>query len=451
MANIFQKFFQKKAEPQVEVEKQETRDITSIETNPITGEIKYNTSTDYSNSQATKLSTVFRCMNLLSDSLAELPMIPYRKIGGWNYPDDNNNLNYLLNIQPNDYQSAFMFKKMAVVNCLGKGNTYIAIEKNNNGDNLSLTLLNSDYVYIYVNGTLITNVTNLTTLLANDNLNIQYNYLLNGRMYDKSQIIHIPNYCKDDGIVGISTIQYAADALGIAYNTNKNSDNFFKGGANLSGTLSPKAGAQMLQGQAQKAKADFIAQTSPVFGGVGGGIVALDAGLEYTPIGVSPVQSQMLENKAFNVLEICRFYGVPPSLAFSETAKYSTAEQQSLDFLNNGLLPLIEKFENEFKRKLYLKSDWLKTDLKFDVENILRLDATTKADTMVKLVGIGAKTPNEARQAYNAKFPVQGGNKAFISTNLQTLDNPIVKGDAPVTGASASGSTSQNNNINNNN
>jgi HK97 family phage portal protein len=449
MANFFQNIFGKKTEaPQAE-EKLETRDSSYTLADAVTGTMSYNNTSNFRSDKATNLSTVYRCLALLSDSIASLPMYPYIINNGWKYRDDTNILNNLLNIQPNSYQSAFMFKKMIVINKHTKGNAFIAIEKSNSGIVLSLTLLNSDYVFIYVNGVIITENTDLTTLIAGGDVNITYYNALNHRVYDKSQIIHIPNYTKSDGILGVSTIQYAADALGATYNTNQHSNNFFLGGANLSGVLSPKAGAQLQQGQAAKAKQDFIAQTNPIMGGLSNGIVALDAGLEYNPISVNPRDSLLLENKAFNVLEICRFFGVPPSLAFSETAKYSTSEQQSLDFLNNGLLPQIEIIENEFRRKIYLPSEWSTTDLKFDTENIMRLDAETKADTLAKLVGIGAKTPNEARAQYNSNFPVAGGNKAFISTNLQDLQNPVVKGTVPGSETPQNADTQVNNTNNN--
>ena len=55
----------------------------------------------------------------------------------------------------------------------------------------------------------------------------------------------------------------------------------------------------------------------------------------------------------------------------------------------------------------------------------MRLDATTKADVLVKLFGIGVKTTNEGRAMYDAKFPVKGGHRAFVPVNVQPIDNLI--------------------------
>jgi len=410
--------------------KPETRSTIEDFQNPILGTLSFGTYGAYNQSKALKLSTVYRCVNLISDSIASLPLYPYIWKGDWKYIDESNTLYNILNVQPNSFMGSYLFKKQILVNMLLKGNAYILIDRANSGTVLSLTLLNSDYVQIYINGALISTISDFTAL--GPDVKITYYNQLTGKEYDKSQIIHIPNYVRDNGIEGVSTLTYAADTLGLASYTNEHSSNFFKSGSNLAGILRPVAGGTLLKGQAIKAKQDFINSLSPAVGGISGGIVALDAGLEYQSITVNPKDSQMIENKAFSVLEICRYFGVPPSLAFSETGKYSTAEQQSLDFLNNGLLPLIEKLENELFRKLYLPSEWPTSDLKFAVDNLIRLDAVTKASVLTQLINVGVKTVNEGREMYDAKFPVAGGNKAFISTNLQPLDNPVVTGPTPV-------------------
>ena len=375
---------------------------------PIYGTLRYSSPGTYTAAKATKLSTVYRCVNLLSDSIASLPLNPYTFKGDWKSIDYTDGKFNILNVQPNPYMSAFMFKKLIIVNLLLRGNAYVLIERNTTtGRILGLHLLNSDFVNVQI--------------VDGD---IRYAYTLAGqdsKGYDKSQIIHLMNYTMD-GIIGISTLQYAADSLGIAYSSEEHAGNFWKSGANLSGILKPVAGATINPKQAAAAKTAFLTQTNSDLGGSSGSVVVLGDGLEYQPITVNPKDSQLIESRAFNVQEICRFFGVPPTLAFSETGKFSTAEQQSLDYLNNSLTPLIEKVESEFFRKIYLPSEWDTSELKFDAENIMRLEAATRADYYSKMFQVGGYTSNEIREKINAQFPVKGGNRAFIQVNLQPTD-----------------------------
>lgn len=366
-------------------------------------------SSSYALSKATKLSTVYRCVNLLSDAVASLPLIPYEYKDNWKYINYSSGLYNTLNVEPNPFISPFFFKKLIICDMLLKsaGAAFILIQRTASGKVLSLTRLDPDFVDIRV-----------------ENADIYYYYSLNSAKYDRSQIIHILNYT-EDGIVGKSTLTYAADVLGIAYNAESHASNFFKSGGNMAGILRPKEGVMMNKKQQTDAKTSLQTQLNPELNGNSGAIIVLGDGLEYQSISVNPKDSQLLESRQFNVLEICRFFNVPPSLAYSETGKFSTAEQQTLDFLNNSLTPLLEKLESEFFRKIFLPSEWDKSELKFDVDNILRLDAVAKADYFSKLFNVGGFTTNEIRDKLNASFPVKGGNRAFIPVNLQPSDSLI--------------------------
>lgn len=402
MANIFSRIFKTKKD---EVEE---RDFVEW-TNPIYGTLNFSSFAQYTQSKALKISTVYRCVNLISDSIASLPLNPYTYKENWKYINYDTTLYNILNVQPNPFQSKFTFMKLAVASMLLKGNTYIYIDRAKTGDVLSLILLSSDNIDIQIE--------------END---IKYYDRVTKKLYDKSQIIHILNYSLN-GIEGISTLTYAYTSLETAYNTDQHANNFFKAGANLAGILRPIAGGNISPSKAREAKTNFISALNSDLGGQSGSIVVLDSGLEYQSITVSPKDSQLLESKQFNVIDVCRFFNVPPSLAFSESGKFSTAEQQQIDYLNSCLLPIIEKFENEFFRKLYLPSQWNISDLKFDVENLVRLDANTRADMFVKLHSVGGYTTNEIREKLNAGFPVVGGNRAYIQVNLQPTDNLIVE------------------------
>lgn len=379
-------------------------------TNPILGTLNISSTTSYTAAKAMKLSTVYRCINLISDSIASLPLIPYTykdksgNIGNWKYINYDDTYYNLLNIQPNGLMSSNTFKKLLVVNMLLKGNGYVLIDRDKLGRVLNLILLNSDYI---------------EPKIINNDLVYYDNY--NKKSYDKTQIIHLLNY-STNGILGFSTITYAATTLGISYNSEEHTSNFFKGGASLAGILRPIAGVNINTAKATAAKDAFINALNSDLNGTSNSIVVLDSGLEYQPITISPKDAQLLESRQFNVIDVCRFFGVPPTMAFSETGKFSTAEQQQIDYLNNTITPLLEKIENEFFRKLFLQSEWNYSDLKFDVENLLRTDANTRADYYTKLFRVGGYTVNEIREKLNGGFPVSGGNRAFIEVNVQPTD-----------------------------
>ena len=74
-------------------------------------------------------------------------------------------------------------------------------------------------------------------------------------------------------------------------------------------------------------------------------------------------------------------------------------------------------------RKLFLKSEWDISELRFDTSNLLRLDAQTQASVFTQYFNCGAMTVNEIRERINAKFPIKNGNRSFIGQNMQPTDN----------------------------
>ena len=74
---------------------------------------------------AMKLATVYRCVSILSGSIASLPLQLLRKKNGVFMVDEDNPVNYLLSLCPNGRQSAFEMIRNAIIMMNNQGNAYI--------------------------------------------------------------------------------------------------------------------------------------------------------------------------------------------------------------------------------------------------------------------------------------------------------------------------------------
>jgi HK97 family phage portal protein len=75
-------------------------------------------------------------------------------------------------------------------------------------------------------------------------------------------------------------------------------------------------------------------------------VAVLEGNMDFEPVTISPSDSQLLETRQFNVVDICRFFGVSPVKAFDlSNSSYSTIEATELAFLTDTLSPLLEKIE----------------------------------------------------------------------------------------------------------
>ena len=366
--------------------------------------LMYNANGSYSTNKAMLLSTVYRCVDVISDSVAQLPLEPYFiDKSGYKTKHVDHPTYYLLNREPNKVMSRFTFIKTLLVSVLLRGNGYAYIERDSRGNATALHYLDPDFVTIV------------------DKPKLMYNVVGIKGQVEPCNMIHILNFSYD-GIRGISTLQHAKNTLGLAADSEGHASGFFKGGANLAGILKVESNLTAKQKMDLKSswQTAFNAQT-----GTPNGVAVLEGNMSFQPITVNPVDAQLLETRQFNVIDICRFFGVSPVKAFDLTnSSYSTVEATQLAFLTDTLAPLLEKIELEFERKLYKPSERRNIEVKFDTSALLRADKTSLAEYYNKLFNIGAVTVNEIRKALDLPA-IENGDKSFVQVNIMTLDNAV--------------------------
>ena len=366
----------------------------------------YNTASSYANNKAMLLSAVYRCVEVISDSIAQLPCEPYRidsdgcKIKFTKHPTYN-----LLNREPNQNMSKFTFMKTMVVSMLLTGNAYALIERDERGNAKAL-------YYI---------PTELVTILKPQTITDTISYSITGmkNVVEDCNMIHILNFTSD-GYEGISTLAYARKTLGLAMDAEANAEGFFKGGANVAGIL--KCNSPLTTKQKESLKSSW----NSAFNGSTGtpnGIAVLDADLDFQSVTVNPSDAQLLETRQFNVIDICRFFGVSPVKAFDlSKSSYNTIEQMQLAFLTDTLQPLLEKIECEFQRKLYKPSEKDNITVRFSTAPLLRADKQSQANYYNTLFQMGVMTINEIRRELDLPH-LENGDTSFVQVNVQTLKN----------------------------
>ena len=294
--------------------------------------------------------------------------------------------------------------KTLITSVLLDGNGYAYIERDDKGDAVALKLIPSELVTV-----------------SNLNDNIMYNVVGFKQLVEPVNMIHILNFSYD-GITGISTLQHARNTLGLATDSEAHAEGFFKGGANLAGII--KVQSSLTPKQKQDIRESWQSTFSPITG-TPNGIAVLEGNMDFQPITVNPSDAQLLETRQFNVIDICRFFGVSPVKAFDlSKSSYSTVEATQLAFLTDTLAPLLEKIELEFERKLYKPSERNSIDVRFDTSVLLRADKASLANYYNTLFQIGVITPNEIRKALDLEA-IENGDHTFVQVNVQTLNNAV--------------------------
>ena len=362
--------------------------------------LNYNGWGTYKTSQSLALSAVYRCVEVITNGVASLPVKLYRiDEKGFKY-EMHNNLSFILSKKPTGKINAFTFYKLIVKDILLMGNAYALILRDDNGEVVGLQ---------YIQAGLVSPIDKVDR--------IEYQVTGIKGFVRQEDILHFMNYT-DNGVYGISVLTHARRTLGIADYGENASENFYKSGGCTTGFLKfdgPSSGKQ---------REEILSAWNQATGGVRNqpnGIPVLPANVNYTQLSVNPADAQLLESREFSIVEICRFFGVSPTKCFDLThASYNNSEMAELAFLNDTLRPLLTKIEMEMETKLFKPEEGY--DIKFDVSELLRTDKKSQAEYFTKLFNLGVLSPNDIRKELDMD-EIEGGDIHCAQINLTSIKN----------------------------
>lgn len=363
---------------------------------------------------AMKISTVYRCLDILSKSVASVPLTAKIRVdtpyGSYYKVDDNNPANYLLNVQPNERLTAFEFKSSLVIQQLTRGNAYVFIEGANTAPRAFILCSPGTVTYdVYTN-----------TYVVNDTING-----IIGR-FGPEKFVHVKNISLDGGYTGVSTLRYAGRVLAISTNADEDQNNTFRSGGTLKGFVSGKS-QTMGFGTVQDSQLDDVSKSIENQINHGKDIFSLPGEMSFSQISLSAKDIELLESKKFNVFEICRFFGVHPDKVFAEQkSNYKASEMSQVDFLTDTLQPLLLNIQGAFASKLMSPETLPFIRFEFDPESLFQTDLTTKAAYIEKTIATGVRTVNDWRRK-DGQTPVQYGDQVLVSANLKPLGENFKK------------------------
>jgi HK97 family phage portal protein len=360
------------------------------------------------------LAAVWRCVDIVSGTVASMGIDIERRIGRYWQVDEKHPLELVLRLKPNERVNSFDFWKAAVVEMLLHGNAYIYPYFNATGEVTRLYLIPHGMCDYDIQ---------TDTYTINDDANGLFTTCNGWR------IVHLKNLSLDGGFTGVSTLTYAQKVLGVGVNLDNLQMDSFATGSTLRGFISGDSSLTQGFGAPQddqlKAVKDNI--TSQLTSGAK--IFTLPGTMKFNQLSLSPSDLQLIESKNLNVLDICRFFGVHPDRVFQySSTNYKGSESAQMGYMSDTLFPLINKIETELTVKLVPNNLLGQYRIKFNLDDYYISDMSAKADYYTKMISAGVLTPNEVR-VREGHTTVEGGDTAYISCNVAPIDSAKIKGE----------------------
>lgn len=339
------------------------------------------------------LSAVWACVNLLSGTIASLPLMVYRNDGdGGRVVAREHPLYRVLHDSPNFDQTSLDFWEYVCASLELWGNAYARIER----------------VGGKVSG-LHPILPNLVSVRRLSNGTLEYRWSQDGRSYietDKT-VLHIRGF-GGNPLGGMSTLHFGRNTFSLARAIDRSSGSMFKNGMRPSVQL--VFGEWLSPEQRELAKTTLSEQ---YLGAMNAGKPWIsEGGAKIEAISINPDDAQMLESRGFSVEEICRFFGVPPFMIghTEKSTSWGTGlEQQTLGFQKFTLRRRLKRIEQAIEKQLLTPIDRGNgITVEFNLEGLLRADSAGRAKFYQQMTAIGAMTINEVRALENLP-PVEGG------------------------------------------
>ncbi|HET8885227.1 MAG TPA: phage portal protein [Salinimicrobium sp.] len=343
---------------------------------------------------ALTISAFYCAVNTIANSIALLPMSVYKKDGKTRMHSADHAADYLLYREPNSYMTAFTFKFIMAVAVLMRGNAYALIVRDNSGNISAYQYLDPDQVSVV-------------------DYQGQLYYKFKGQTFSASEIIHIPGF-STDGICGKSIIEHAADNLGVSLTAQKfGSDSLTDRGISQ-GVLESE-----LTVKVEKKKEISAAFSSAMSSGQKHRAPLLDEGMKYKPITLSPKDAQFIETYANGIADIARWFSMPlHKLHVSGEGGYNYLVQMSIEYLQTAVMPLGEKFKQEFERKSFTPSERkIGVYIHINYSKLLQADPKSRAQFYKDQYYLGAISANEIRELED-RNPRDGGDDFVQMSNV---------------------------------
>lgn len=335
-----------------------------------------------SNSQM-KYSALFGCFRVLAETFASVPVIEYQELpnGDREITNETGLFDILGNIANNEMSAYNFYEAMQYQICAG-GNGVAKRLYNTRGDLVGLYPI--DY--------------NLVQFERDKNTYELLYKIGNKEILKRKDVFHVPGPSAN-GVIGMSILEFAAQAIGLGRTYETFGKNFYDNGAIPSGVFEHPT---VLKDSAyNRLKEDLDKKYSGASNA--GRAMLLEHGLQFKQMTIKPVDAQLLENRRFQVEDICRFCRVPLHMV-QELSKSTNnnIEHQSLEFVMYTMLPYFRRWEECINSQLL--SPEQRADnyhYEFDMSALLRGDSESMAKSFATGRQWGWLSVNDVRKKLN--------------------------------------------------
>ncbi|MNM21456.1 Phage portal protein [compost metagenome] len=349
------------------------------------------------------LPAVYTCINVLSGSLAQLPLVVLRRQGERIEPGTDHPAHYLLHDEPNNWQTSYKWRETAQAHVLGWGNGYSHLIRGRRGELASIER----------------RMPWETTLVQ-----IGSRWVYSSRDDDgrplaiaPEDMLHI-RALGSDGRTGKSPIRQHAEAIGLGLAAQRYGKDFFDGGGRPTGLVTVKNGT-LNDNSWERLKTVWKAAVASLRQSENKTLL-LPADLDYKALTIAPEDAQFLETRKMSRSELAGVFNMPAHMINDlDKATFSNISEQAIQFVRHTMMPWVVNWEQEINRRVFTRAERLAGYyVKFNLAGLLRGTPKERAEFYHYAITDGWMDRNEVR-ALEDLNPRDGLDEMLISVNAK--------------------------------
>ncbi|WP_156476347.1 phage portal protein, partial [Gluconobacter albidus] len=372
-----------------------------------------------------QISTVTSCINIITEDVSKIPfhMEQMTETNGWVPVPLVSPIGNIVRY-PNSRHTMKEIFRMCIDDLIMNGNAYIVIIRDDSGMPSEFIYVSYNSVSVYENeeGDLIYNATHKMFKNKTTSDSKETGFTRNIHFED---MIHLKKNVINGEITGRGLIYTASEVFGLALAAQETAARTFNNGAAMPGFI--KTDEPVDDETATLIKSRFMESQ----GGVNrSGAPAVMSGTTFVKTGMSPAELQLENARNQQTIEIARMLRVPLyKLAVPSSSETATLEEQEISYIHNTLNFYTTLIEEEFNRKIFLRSDMEKYRFHFDFTSIAIPDFQKRisAWAMAHTNGFVTSGYVAARENFPIPSDDNGGNQYVVPVN-----QAVISGDDSV-------------------
>lgn len=347
---------------------------------------------------ALAVSAVYACCKVISETVAQLPLLIYEQIDeSTKRKAVNHPLYRILHSAPNENQTSYEWREMMVWHTVLRGNGYSEIINTPRGHIDQIIPLNPDDVTIEKTGK-------------------YFVYRVKDgegqvRTLTRGEVLHLKNISRN-GITGINPLEVEREAIGASLAAQEYSSRFFKNDGRPPGWIEHPDRFKDVEQRTAFRESWQASQT----GANKHKVAVLEHGMKYHELKISNEDAQFIETRKYNVEDIARIFRVPPhKIGHLERSTNNNIEHQSIEFVTDTIAPWLVRFEQLINKQLIVDNHRYYAE--FLVDGLLRGDISSRYSAYSTGVNTGFLTRNEVRAKENMN-PLPGLDEPLEPLNM---------------------------------